>query len=433
MAARNPLDIPEILFLVGKYIPLWHFNPPGTLYAFQPRDMLSCTQVSRLFRITMLPILWYIVDENIMTTVPIDIIRKYTPYIRIHLNYGLRSDFPTDNRPFCTELIHLSFAEKVEKDHHVELIKSNPGLKNLKGSFSSDFSTHYGDTFENLKELEDFQCILDRGDNTSYQQFFRPIAPTLRTMKLLAKSTTLNLDGLVFPKLKELTVDLFNEHEARILLQGSPNLESLTSSHFYSNKLIRVIKTGACPALKSLKVGMNDQDQDGVAEMLEGRVGFQSLELSFGKFSGRLTAAISHHASSLTHLSLYKMRYGVMWGPSDSQHLHQILGTCGQLKDVVLGLVIDVIKVLMTADHWKNPNALERLSMGTMGALESYIDRKTDEYVNGWRLPTGIMSRAHNIKFLKAIFEAAEGFSCLRTITMDGVVYEKARPTTAGW
>ncbi|KAF9364268.1 hypothetical protein BGX34_002030 [Mortierella sp. NVP85] len=433
MAARNPLDIPEILFLVGKYIPLWHSYPSGTLYAFQPQDMLSCIQVSRLFQITMLPILWYMVDERIMATVPIDIIRKYTPYIRIHLNYGLRSDFPTDNRPFCAELIHLSFAEKVEKGHHVELIKNNPGLKSLKGSFSSAFSTHYGDTFENLKELEDFQCILDRGDNTSYQQLFRPIAPTLRTMKLLAKSTTLNLDGLVFPKLKELIVDLFNEQEARILLQGSPNLESLASSHFYSRKLIRVIKTGGCPSLKNLHVGMSDQDQNDVAEMLECRVGFQGLELSFESFSGRLAAAINHHASSLTHLSMYRTRYGVMWGPTTSQYLHQILSTCGQLKDVVVGLVIDVTGVLMNPDHWKNPNALERLSMNTLGALESYIGRKMDEYIDGWRLPTGIMSRAHNIEFLKAIFEAAEGFSRLRTITMDGVIYEKERPTTLGW
>jgi hypothetical protein len=60
---RHPLDIPEILALVGTFLPLWvHHNPKSpdiTAACFKPKTLVTCFRVSKLWHQTLLPILWY--------------------------------------------------------------------------------------------------------------------------------------------------------------------------------------------------------------------------------------------------------------------------------------------------------------------------------------------------------------------------------------
>ncbi|KAF9359871.1 hypothetical protein BGX34_008101 [Mortierella sp. NVP85] len=428
MAARNPLDIPEILALVGKYIPLWRcIDSQGRKYAFQPQDMVSCTQVSQLFRIVFLPILWYTFDEKAMRSVPHNVIQKYAPYFKAHFYYGFRSDCSTDYRPLNTQLVHLSMSTKRARNHHVQVIKSNPGLKSLGVTCIPEFSLHYSDAFENLKQLKEFRYrILAPHYLGKHQELMLPISPTLEKLHISVVRQRLGLDGLTFPKLKELKVGLSHSQDGIDLLQGSPNLETLVST---SNSfiLVKALETGACPALKNLKLDISNGTKITLAAILESRIGLQTLELRVESFDERLATAINCHAPSLTRLSIRRLTSKALWGPSTSSFLLRILGTCGGLQDVKIGTAEDAVGLLLTMDHWKNPDVLENLLMGIAGEnMRVDVNRETDEYLDGWKLPPGKTLGGHTETFLKMVFEAAEGFCRLRTIILDGIVYKKA-------
>ncbi|KAK3822969.1 MAG: hypothetical protein J3Q66DRAFT_330521 [Benniella sp.] len=329
MAARNPLDVPEILALIGKYIPLWRrLDSQRQNYAFHPQDMLSCTQVSQLFRIVFLPILWYTFDEKAMRSVPHNVIRKYAPYFKAHFHYGSRSDCSTDDRPLNTQLVHLSAVLKGDGNPHVQLIKSNPGLKSLGVTCGPEFSIHYSDAFENLKQLQELRYrIVAPWHSGKHRELMRPISPTLEKLHISAVGPPgLGLDGLIFPKMKELKVLLFSGQDGIDLLQGCPNLETLDST---TNSLIlmKALETGACPALKNLKLDISDGAMTTIAAILESRIGLQSLELYVQSLDERLATAINCHAPSLTHLSIRRLGSTALWGPLTSPFLLRILRT----------------------------------------------------------------------------------------------------------
>ncbi|KAG0303067.1 hypothetical protein BGZ99_002796, partial [Dissophora globulifera] len=68
----HPLDIPEIIALVGQFIPLWSFSED--IYTrtslirdvFQPRDLLSASLVNRTFHLTLTPLLWQVYDDYLV-------------------------------------------------------------------------------------------------------------------------------------------------------------------------------------------------------------------------------------------------------------------------------------------------------------------------------------------------------------------------------
>ncbi|KAK3822967.1 MAG: hypothetical protein J3Q66DRAFT_330517 [Benniella sp.] len=329
MATRNPLDVPEILALIGKYIPLWRrLDSQRQNYAFQPQDMVSCTQVSQLFRVVFLPILWYTFDEKAMRSVPPNVIQKYAPYFKAHFHYGSRSDCSTDDRPLSTQLVHLSTALEGDENHYAQLIKSNPGLKSLGVTCRPGFSIRYSDAFENLKQLQELRYrIAAPWHYGEHQELMRPISSTLEKLQIaVVGPPRLGLDGLNFPKLKELKVLLLYGQDAMRLLQGSPNLETLEST-YNSYILVDTLETGVCPALKNLKLDISDGAMTTFAAILESRIGLQTLELRVQSFDERLATAINCHASSLTGLSIRRLTSTTLWRPSTSPFLLQVLRT----------------------------------------------------------------------------------------------------------
>ncbi|KAF9359870.1 hypothetical protein BGX34_008100 [Mortierella sp. NVP85] len=425
LMARNSLDIPEILAMVGKYVPLWESTGPyGRDYAFKPRDMLSCTLVSRHFRTIMLPILWYTFDESAMSAVPTDIIRKYTPFFRMHFGYGARIDYPIDNRPLCTQLVRLSTITILYEGYHAEFIKSNPGLKALAAVCDSRFGIRYSDVFQNLKQLEDLQV---NSMGKGLFQLLSSICPTVKKLDVTAVLPT-SLEGLVFPKLKELRASFNFPRDATDLLRGCPNVETLSSST-QSPALIPALNTGACPVLKHLTLNIFEYTMETFAEVLESRIGFQSLELRVGSFNARLTTAINHHSQSLTRLSIRWLNPTIRSVSSVTPFIPQMLGTCGALKEVEMSVRDDVVMQLMTTGHWKNPNLVESLTMSSRkGGTPLIENERMGGDVHGWRFLPGYVRRDHKDEYLKGLFEAAEEFSHLRTIKLDDVIYEKQNP-----
>jgi hypothetical protein len=336
-----------------------------------------------------------------------------------------------DDRPLSTQLVHLSTL-KGDENQYARLIKSNPGLKSLGMTCSPEFSIRYSDAFENLKQLKEFRYIMAAPWHSGkHRELMLPISPTLEKLHMYFVMPRLGLNGLTFPKLKELKVRLFSVQNGIDLLQGSPNLETLESiSNSYN--LVKALETGACPALKNLQLDISDGDGTMItfAAILESRIGLQTLELRVESFDERLATAINCHAPSLTRLSIRRLRSTTLWRPSTSPFLLRILGTCGGLQDVKIGRAQDAVRLLLTTDHWKNPDVLENVLMGIARKdTRIDVDRETDEYFNGWKLPPGKKLGGHKVTFLKMVFEAAEGFCRLRTIKLDGIVYEKAKRT----
>ncbi|KAG0223295.1 hypothetical protein B0O80DRAFT_530387 [Mortierella sp. GBAus27b] len=256
----NPLDIPEILTVVGSYVTIWH--PCGIHFTFSPQDMLSCLQVSRLFRNTFLPIFWYTFDERAMMSVPIDVIRKYTHYFRAHYNYGSREDYPTNDREPCTSLVQLTLAGGMS-EAGAKYVMNNSGLRYLKTQevFQASTVVSLG-IFNNLKQLESLRYTSINHHWVSHQTLFQPICGSLRFLDLKCFRGSFNIKGLIWTKLKELIMELYNAQDILDLLQGSPNLEVLTCVHYRiesgvtvatgSEYTLQALSSGACPKLKSL-------------------------------------------------------------------------------------------------------------------------------------------------------------------------------------
>ncbi|KAG0245304.1 hypothetical protein BGX31_007640 [Mortierella sp. GBA43] len=495
MACKNPLYLPEILTLVGKNITLW--RPSGGAYDFYPKDMLSCTQVSHYFRNTLLPILWCTFDEREFYTVPIEVIQKYTPYFRFHFNYGLMENYPNIDRPLSTDLIQLSVTKGHIQEHDIEYIKSNRHLKSLEGLGGTDnINTLYGDMFNNFDQLEHFHYDLIANHGSSHQQLFRPISGTLKSLRLFLEDGTLGLGGLVFPQMKELAIELSSLQDTIDILRGCPNLKSLRTTTFARHSsvghILAALEPGVCPQLKTLNLPALSNLEAQFVAMLEGRTGLQNFQLRLGFVSKRLFQAIAHHGSTLTHLSIHKIR----WSFSTMPFVLQLLGSCGQLKSVnVGGLEHEPIDPLMTHYHWKNPGVLESLTLeGASMSLRSALlesNRKTFlaykfmasllsstatnvddtapppanpssvqplvestsattipdnaedfakvmpppvttpasqssmEYLDRWKPVQEAEIEPQNKAFMSALFESAEEYSRLRTITVNNVVYEK--------
>ncbi|KAG0239790.1 hypothetical protein BGX31_002500 [Mortierella sp. GBA43] len=87
----NPLEIPEIIAMVGLHIPLVKkkyqthpFDPAiiTTTSVFAPQDLLACTAVSRKWRWILLPALWRTYDGALMRYVPLHVLQENSIYFR---------------------------------------------------------------------------------------------------------------------------------------------------------------------------------------------------------------------------------------------------------------------------------------------------------------------------------------------------------------
>ncbi|KAG0303323.1 hypothetical protein BGZ99_002722, partial [Dissophora globulifera] len=85
----HPLDIPEIIALVGQFIPLWSFSKDVYTRTslirdvFQPQDLLSAALVNRTFHRTLTPLLWQVYADSLVYDIDDDGSRdRYPPKLR---------------------------------------------------------------------------------------------------------------------------------------------------------------------------------------------------------------------------------------------------------------------------------------------------------------------------------------------------------------
>ncbi|KAI1315461.1 hypothetical protein EDD11_000742 [Mortierella claussenii] len=233
-APHHPLDIPEILARVGQFVPLWvKINPDSRAY-FYPQTLVRCTAVSRHWRSVMSPILWFLFDDNLMSTVPRLVAHRNAHFIRVltqrHV-YG-------NQRLECRNLLELVTSPWVAGTE--ELLKENPRLK----KFSRHTKNHYKIVWQfvydamtlsckRLTELEFRGCELDMKQLAPLLQDHLPSLRvlTLQDLDILPMDPmVLSVNPPQFTQIREMCMGMFTIKSAFSLVdmvRYCPNLERM--------------------------------------------------------------------------------------------------------------------------------------------------------------------------------------------------------------
>ncbi|KAI1314605.1 hypothetical protein EDD11_001948 [Mortierella claussenii] len=125
----NPMEMPEIVSLVGSFISSWkpnerHYNPTKVLYDFCPASLVACCSVSKTWNRCMLPHLWSVYDfeDRIMRRVPEDVLQQNAHLIRHVSDIYIASTA-------VQSLTRLQSIELHRSSSHLELIARNPDLR----------------------------------------------------------------------------------------------------------------------------------------------------------------------------------------------------------------------------------------------------------------------------------------------------------------
>ncbi|KAF9959041.1 hypothetical protein BGZ72_010382 [Mortierella alpina] len=83
MDRMNPLDLPEIITNVGRFLPLWKYSDNLGFYDFNPAILLSCTLVNKTWHDSLIPVIWYVYNGYVMRPIPKNVIVKNSRHFRI--------------------------------------------------------------------------------------------------------------------------------------------------------------------------------------------------------------------------------------------------------------------------------------------------------------------------------------------------------------
>ncbi|KAI8351839.1 hypothetical protein B0O80DRAFT_499757 [Mortierella sp. GBAus27b] len=102
-----------------------------------------------------------------MSNTPINTTQKYTPFFRIHLNYGSRDHCPTISREFFASLVGLPISKEYRyctrlTDRDVEFARSNQDLKHFGALKAGSCPTLKRLQVEMASELEGILEVLER-------------------------------------------------------------------------------------------------------------------------------------------------------------------------------------------------------------------------------------------------------------------------------
>ncbi|KAF8980077.1 hypothetical protein BGZ46_004665 [Entomortierella lignicola] len=135
----NPLEIPELLTQVGRFLPLWVREPyyKGARHelAFRPKTFHACILVNKFWYSTLMPILWYNYNGSFHEKASLEYIHR-----QCHLFRTFRShrghEGPYDG---CVNLLELNisahgasrYTNGVDLQCQMDLVKANIGLRSL--------------------------------------------------------------------------------------------------------------------------------------------------------------------------------------------------------------------------------------------------------------------------------------------------------------
>lgn len=109
MSNINPMNMPEIIALVGRFLPLWKYSDRLGFYNFNPKFLISCSLVSKAWYHSLTPVIWYVYNGSVMRAIPKEIIIRNSHHFRI-LFYDQSFPGPFESRqlkeliiPWCDD------------------------------------------------------------------------------------------------------------------------------------------------------------------------------------------------------------------------------------------------------------------------------------------------------------------------------------------
>ncbi|KAG9072967.1 hypothetical protein KI688_000748 [Linnemannia hyalina] len=344
----HPLEIPEILALVGFFLPLWEetylYDSWTITFELAPQTLCHCLLVSKLWHTTLLPILWSGLWADLsMDRVPNKVISRHS-----HLFQTLHFHRENQRRDFrlfknCTNLVELRVFHDDKKYRRTDeaagsgkqLLRANPRLKVLGWEGDEpwfvplDVEDLAGFTHLERLSLDGWDCSGGR-----LGQVLRLLAGTLRKLsiksleglrpeELLQQTPTphsqsqqdsSDRDGaLVLDHLDSLTVDKFSEPIDLYLYELVKHCPSLTSLQLClddttldTTLLANCLQTN-CPNLNSLCLPLPLQARHIKALVRHSsRNGLRRLRFCVHGPEHGLVSAIITHAPTLESLCISK-------------------------------------------------------------------------------------------------------------------------------
>lgn len=109
-ASTLVLEIPEIVELIGSFIPLWTYGSDGAL-SFTPKALLQLGRVSTTWRRAFAPLVWRLYHLDYMKSVPVHILAKNTVYTRRLHSFDDKPYFSIQRASF-PQLNHVTLSNR---------------------------------------------------------------------------------------------------------------------------------------------------------------------------------------------------------------------------------------------------------------------------------------------------------------------------------
>ncbi|KAG0019555.1 hypothetical protein BGZ82_000117 [Podila clonocystis] len=216
MVKQHPLDIPELLSIIASFVSVWEVGEPRnnscSSKLFNPRDILACTLVNKLWRQEMLPHLWAVYSPDHMAKIPVDIIfqnsihfRHFDPKSETRHNGfvpTLRQLWQNDSsgkslHQKCTALKTFVLVPQA-LDRQFELLRANRSLVSLEWMWTEPQDSDMRETIQSMaKSLSWFlkELCLRQGTISSHD-------PVL-LLRIFSRLERLNLKSACKPLLQD--------------------------------------------------------------------------------------------------------------------------------------------------------------------------------------------------------------------------------------
>lgn len=386
----NALDLPEILCRIG-WVLTTHWKPnkkDPALFDFQPKDLITCTQVSRTWRRVMLPFLWTVYDESRMESwnIPANILQAASEHFRF---IGLWTPWPA-NTVRSRHMYELNIAGKALVNN-LQLLHNNPQLKLLRMGFSdSSVYSEIQPAIESLTRLQSLQLDCLRPANWDHLTRVFNNNPDLRSMRFNHPLDIMRFEGC--EPLAKLTLLRFNGDWDRNpgilqLIRLCPRLERLEflAAKCPVRQLAKILRE-SCPSLNAVQCegSFEEEEEDNAVLLVQAPTRLLHLALAMAPLSMRICDALARHAG-LESLKLRLREYNAV----NTHILATILERCTNLRsiDFVLGygeVEYPDPRLGWVDSPWKMPH-LEKIRLSGL----------TYPYVSG-----AVTSIASSLKFL---------------------------------
>ncbi|KAF9963361.1 hypothetical protein BGZ70_007464 [Mortierella alpina] len=340
MDRMNPLDLPEIITNVGRFLPLWKHSDNLGFYDFSPAMLLSCTLVNKTWHDALVPVIWYVYNGFVMRSIPKGVIVKNSRHFRIFF-YDRSFAGPFESRHLKSLVI--SWWDK----ELLPLVEANAGsLVSLvwKGSHLRNLGLAAVDWTQSIPEDLPSSDVPPPSSPFSSQPTY-PYSP--RTPFVHAGDHRHQTHAIKGLRDLRLDVSMSKEDAFVDLLRSCPDLEnfSLYSENAEDARALLPILRDYCPKLSGIEyvarfcsvLGGRDYLLDTeYANLVLSARSLKSLKMDIPWLDDSLTRALLLQSQSLQSLSLRFHERRTTHPMKDAENVCCILQHCTELRHLAL-------------------------------------------------------------------------------------------------